>query len=186
MDFFRNIRETFRDHARDDICAGLQRLGIDAQMAPRRGPEERVGGSGFLGVIDITEGPIRWVNVRKVTHSGGPEGGGGTDYYTEYGVPDSRLGPNSPKPQIKTVRMKTFPLFGKVVDLHWKGKDFGLEIISRLNSDTSLKDPIMRSRDVTIRAHGDHSCWIISTETRDIPSGDAWNCYQAIAQHLLR
>ena len=44
---------------------------------------------------------------------------------------------------------------------------------------------IMSSRDVVVRAHGDYRCWIISMETRDVPSRELWNCYQAIAQHLL-
>jgi hypothetical protein len=87
--------------------------------------------------------------------------------------------------EIKSVRKKAFPLFGKVVDLHWKGKDSGLGIINRLNGDILIKRPIMKSRDVLIRAHGKHGCWIISTLTNVPPSEELWNCYQAIAQHLL-
>ena len=183
MDFFREVRETFRDHARDDICAHLQTLGIDARMAERGRVEEKFGGEGSLGLIEIPEGPIRWVNVRKVT-SIGVQGGSST-YYTQYGVPDSRLEPNFPRYRIKTVRVKTVPLVGRVVDLRWEGDDSDLGIISRLNSDAQLKQPIMESRDVTVQAHSDHRCWIISTKTRDVPSGELWNCYQTIACHLL-
>jgi len=103
-------------------------------------------------------------------------------------VPDPRLGPYSLVCKIKSVRVKDYPVLGKVVDLHWKGKDSDLGIISRLNSDISIRDPIMRSDDVLIRARGDHRCWIISTKTRDVldaPSEEMWSCYQAIARHLL-
>ena len=188
-EFLSGIEETFRDHTRGDICASLQRWGIDAQMAPRGRPEEEVytKGSprmGSLGIIHIPEGPIRWVNVRKETHSRG-ELGSVTYYYTEYGVPDPRLGPNSPGARIETVRVKASPLFGRVVDLRWKGWGSDLGIISRLNSDNQLKQPLMKSGGVLIRSIRDYGCWIILPEMHGIPSEELWNCYQVIAQHLL-
>ena len=183
--FFFEVKETFRDSTRDDICAGLQRLGIDARLAERGRVEEKFGGKSSPGLIEIPEGPIRWVNVRKETRQDLPD-----VYYTDYGVPDPRLEPNFSKTvRIKSVRKKNFPLLGEVVDLRWEllweGEDFGLAVINRLNSDFRLKEPIMKSRDVTIDTHGDHSCWIISTKTRDPPSEELWDCYQKIAQHLL-
>jgi len=182
--FFFKIKEVFRDKTRDRICAGLRMLEIDARMAARGQVEEKVVGKGSLGIIHVPDGPIRWINVRKETHSSG-QYGSTTYYYTEYGVPDSILGPDSPGAQIETVRVKSFPLFGKVVDLRWKGWDSDLGIIGRLNSDAQLKQQIMESRDMTITAIGGYSCWIMSTQTRDVPSGELWNCYQVIAQHLL-
>jgi len=180
--FLFEIREVFRNDTRDRICAGLRMLEIDARMAMRGQIEEEIGGKGSLGIIHVLDEPIRWINVRKET-SGGEHST--TYYYTEYGVPDSRLGPDSPEAQIETVRVKSFPLFGKVVDLRWEGRDSDLRIIGRLNSDDQLKQPIMESRDVTITAISDYSCWIMSTQTREVPSGELWNCYQVIAQHLL-
>ena len=180
---FFEIKEVFRDKTRDGICAGLRMCGIDARMAVRGQVEEEVAGEGSLGIIHVPDGPIRWINVRKERHGSGQSST--TYYYTEYGVPDSRLGLDSPKAQIQTVRVKSLPIVGKVVDLRWKGGDSDLGIIGRLNSDDQLKQPIMESRDVTITAIRDYRCWIMSTQTRDVPSGELWNCYQAIAQHLL-
>jgi hypothetical protein len=196
MGFFSKVKEAFRDKTRDKIYARLRMLGIDAQMAARGRAEENIGGSPrdstdiftgtsqeSLGLIDIPKGPIRWVNVfRELRNSGYSQT---AYYYTLYGVPDPELGPAFPRVRIKSVRVKSFPLVGRVVDLRWEGEDFGLGIISRLNSDYELKHPIMNSRDVIIRAHGDRNCWILSTKTRDAPSQEIWSCYQAIARHLL-
>jgi len=176
-------RGLFRDHTRDNICAGLQKLGIDAKMATRGRVEESICGSGSIGIIYIPKGPIRWVNVRKETY-GGVESRS-TYYYTEYGIHDPRLGPDSPTPYIRSVRKKSFPLFGQVVDVLWEGGDYGTGVISRLNNDDQLKEAIMKSRDVTIKALGDYGCWIMSTETRIVPSEVLFSCYQVIAQHLL-
>jgi len=190
--FFGRLKEKLRDKTRDELCARLCAMGIDARLAERGQVEEKFGGKGSLGLIEIPERSIRWVNVRKVTTSsgGGPYGGGSTTYYyTEYGVPDARLGPDSPGTRIKTIRVKSFPVFGKVIDLRWEGGDYGTGVIDRLNSDHQLKEPIMKSHGVTITAISDYSCWIISTETEtetgDTPSRELWNCYEAIAQHLL-
>ena len=198
-DFFDKVEERFTDFSdrvgvrfrvmnRDRICDRLGALGADARLAGRGRAEEQITNGiqcGSLGLIDIREGPIRWVNVRKVRQYGDPQG----SHFTDYGVPDPRLELYSRRPAIKSVRTKEFPLVGRVIDLHWKGEDFGLGIISRLNSDFQLKRPIMSSQDVKIYAcghHSDyHSCWIISTETFDSPSRELWNCYQSIAQHLL-
>lgn len=189
------------DCTRDNICAGLRSLGIDAQMEERGQPEEEIrpyGHSRFgvsLGLIDIPEGPIHWVNVRKMVifwgrmggePLGGPSSAGmGFDRYADYAVPDPRLSPSFHTIRMTSVLARTSPSVDEVVDLHWEGNDLGLGIIDRLNSDEFIKGEIMRSGDnVEIDAHPDDGCWIISTEAK-VPSQSLWRCYEAIAQHLL-
>jgi hypothetical protein len=80
MGFFDEVREPFLDKKRDDICARLCNLGIDAQMAEPNRDEEKIGGKGSLGIIDIREGPIRWVNVGRI--GGDVDPVSGQLYYT--------------------------------------------------------------------------------------------------------
>jgi len=192
MGFLDKVRRFFstplnkprQEQVRDDIFGVLQTFGVRAQIAPPGLPEEEIGiGSSLL--IDILEGPIRWVNVRKETTSSGQPGGESTSYYTDYGIPDFRLGPDLSRLRIHSVRIKTFPLIGKVIDLQWKGKDYGLGIIGHLSSDDSIKPPMMRGRDVKISTNSDHRCWILSTKTWQAPSKELWECYQTIGRHLV-
>lgn len=176
------LNKLFRDKTRNDMCAGLRELGIDARMVTRGRVEEGICGNGSLGIIQIPEGPIHWVNVRKEEYRS--QTGGIVVYYTEYGVPDRRLGPKLTV-HIESVRKKYVPVLGPVHDVRWEGKDYSVGIISRLNSDEQLKEPIKNSRDVKIKAIGDYGCWIISTKTREVPSRKLWDCYQKIAEHLL-
>ena len=172
--FVDRLEERLRDKTRDNLCKGLRNLGIDAQMAERGRHEENIGGSGSKGLIDIPEGSIRWINVYRAR-----------DWEsTDYVVPDPRLGPNSPKVKIKSIRIQAF-LVGKGVDLHWTGKDSGLGIIARLKRDILIRNTVMRSHNVEICAHDKYKCWVISAETTKPPSEDMWECYQAIARHLL-
>jgi hypothetical protein len=184
--FFDKVKEHFRDKKRDNMCAHLRKLWIDAEMAERGRAEESID-TGSYGLIDIRKGPIRWVNVRRVHTGGGPGGGSTTDYFVDYGVPDPRLGGDCPRAFIKSVRVRTLPLFGRVIDVCWEGQDCGLGIINHLSSDGSLKDPIVRSHDVDISANGEHTCWIIRTKpsARLGPSRELWDCYESIARHLL-
>jgi tetratricopeptide (TPR) repeat protein len=197
MGFLDKVKELFqdKDEMRNNVCAHLQKLGIDAEMAERGRAEEVINSRSdreLLGMIDIPEGPIRWVNVRK-WHKW-PTGSMGSrnvsDYFLNYGVPDARLGleANAPKARMKAVRRREVPVFGEVVDVHWKGKDCGLGIIDRLNNDVLLKDSIISGPDVEISAHGRYNCWIMATSvgtTGDPPTRELWDCYQRIAQHLL-
>jgi len=190
---FNALHEQFRDHTRDDLCAALLDLGIQARMGERERAEEKFtfwrGRS--LGIIDITDGSVRWVNIKM--QSLGSNEGGGSDLYIEFGIPDSRVESTFPKVHIETVRVKSFPLFGRVIAMQWKGNDFGLGTIDRLASDVSLHKPIMGSYDVEIEAYPEHGCWILTVkggfasdwENLSHPSRDLWDCYQSIGKHLL-
>jgi hypothetical protein len=182
---FAGVRDFFRDKTRDNFCADLQSLGIDARMVLRDRPEEEIGeirDGRSLGIVHISEGPIRWVNVRKVKETQGNSTR--TYYYTDYGIPDPRLGLDFPRVRIETVLVKKFPVFGKVIDVRWKGQDFGLGIISRLESDYRLKYPLIL--DVSITALSDYGCWIISAQyAKHHLSEKMWSGYQSVVENLL-
>ena len=70
MSFLSRVRERFREKTRESFCAHLQSLGIDVHMAERGRAEEKIGNAGSLGLIDVAEGPIRWVNLHPPPSSG--------------------------------------------------------------------------------------------------------------------
>ena len=190
--FRQALREKFRSHTRDEMCAALQAIGVQAQMLERGRPEEKItrGRRKSLGIIDIQDELIRWVDVKKgFTHD--YEDGRDTYWDIEYGVPDSRLIACCHKVKIKTVRLKTIPVFGKVVDLKWEGEDLGLGLSERLNFDVLLNKLLMDTHDMEIGSYPEDSCWILtaspSTEKQPTPAPSVylWECYQAIARHLL-
>ena len=178
----------FRDKSRDKICAGLRSLGVNARMADRGRSEEAMGEGESLGIIDIDDGPIPWVNVRSVTTSGGGYMDGDdsvTHHHTDYGVPVGY-----PAPNVTIKRRVTFPLLGKVIDAGWaaEGSDQGSglveDVLRRLGEDAQVREDIITTRNVEITGH--LTCWVISTATGEVPTFlQAWHIYQAIAQHLI-
>lgn len=162
------------------FCAALQGIGIDARVAPRGRPEEKVGAEECLGVIDIQDGPIRWITLR----------GGARHQYPEYGIPDPTVRDCS-RLFITTRRVKSFPFLGKVVGVRWKGVDKGLGIIDSLNknsllNEALLREPSMQAPGLLIQCYSWHPCWVISQFLKGVvPSRELWSCYQTIARHLL-
>ena len=108
--------------------------------------------------------------------------------------------PTYPSVHIEPIQMHKFPLFWKVIGINWEGEDFGLGILSRLNSDVSLAQSIIASSNffdtngLKIRAYPKQGCYILSVPMSSapftermvpVPSNRLWNCYQTIAGHLL-
>lgn len=147
-------------------------------MAERGCPEETYNWFS-IGVVRIDSGPIAWLNMRKVPELPG--------FPIDYVVPDPKVGREFPEVTIRTLRLKGFPLFGKVIDCRWEGEDFGLGIIDRFNSEVSIREGLTNAYDLEIKANPAHSCWVLSPPDGREPSVDRelWNCYQVIAQHLL-
>ncbi len=158
MRIFSWLREKRRDKTGDEFCAHLQGLGIDARVAPWGRPEEKIytGPRQSLGVIDITEGPIRWVNVTSATSAWGPGEDIDMPDYLVYDIPDPRVGPGFQKVRVKVVSVKkshvrsgspwwkyrALQRFGKVIEWRWEGNDFGLGIVDRLSQDVSIASAI--------------------------------------------
>ena len=207
---FSKVRERLRDHARDKLCARLQALGIPAQMVERVRREEKITSShgSSKGVIDIASGPIRWVNIKK-SEGAAPSIGLNTVWRTEYGIPDPNIGVTFPAVHIESALVKHIPLIGEVIDLAWKGDDVVFPVIKRLTGDDSLRqfesdhyaltnevikrltgDDALREfkydyYELTIETYPKHGCWMLTVKGAPVPSGMHWNCYQAIADHLL-
>ena len=63
------MKEKIRDKTRDELTWNLANFaGVKSQMATRGRLEEKVENSWYqrsLGVIDISNGPIKWINILK-------------------------------------------------------------------------------------------------------------------------
>ena len=124
-----------------------------------------------------------------------------------YGIPDSKVSDSYPKVKLYPSRIKTFPIFGKVVDVRWRGKDFGLGVADRLYEDILIRNQLMVSLGVAddtgsgteevlggsigglhVTALPSHECWVISARPSIVlftPTKQLWDCYCKIAQRLL-
>ena len=179
------MKERLRDKTRDELTLALHALGIDATMAERERPEEKIQNAWTnrsQGIIDVQEGSIRWVNCLKQDGSqySPPQ------WWTVFGLPDERPFSEQRAVKIKIVRSKSFPLFGKVVDVTWQGEDYATRLISVLANDPAVKSFVKKTGDVEIESHAEgFQGWSVQVNGKFSPTQQNWDMVQRIAERLL-
>ena len=146
------MKNVFRDKTRDNLARNLNSLGIRAELAERGRAEEQVENSWYqrsLGIIDISEGLATWINILKKDGSKNSP----PRWWVIIGIPDERPLSNHKAVDIKTIRKKTFPLFGKVVDVTWKGEDHHTGLAEVLSNDEAVKNLAKRIGNLTIHSY---------------------------------
>jgi hypothetical protein len=179
------MKEIFRDKTRDNLAQNLNSLGIRADLAERGRTEEKIENSWYqrsLGIIDIPEGLVRWINILKKDGSGRSP----PQWWVILGIPDERPLSNHKAVDIKTIRKKTFPLFGKVVDVTWKGNDHHTGLAEVLSNDETVKDLAKRIGNLQIHSYAkEFQGWTLQVDRRFELISQDWATIQRIVNYIL-
>lgn len=179
------MKEIFRDKSRDKLAQCLDSLGIGAVLAERGRVEEKVENSWHqrsLGIIDISEGLVRWVNIlKKDGNQYSPP-----QWWVILGIPDERPLTSHKAVDIRAIRKKTFPLFGKVVDVTWRGDDHHTGLIHLLSNDEAVKNLAKQIGNLTIHSYAkEFQGWTLQVDRRFEPTNENWATIQRIANYIL-
>jgi len=179
------MKEIFRDKSRDELAQNLNSLGIRADLAERGRAEEKIENSWYqrsLGIIDVPEGLVRWINILKKDWSGRSP----PQWWVILGIPDERPLTNHQAVDIKTIRKKAFPLFGKVVDVTWKGNDHHTGLVQVLSNDETVKNLAKRIGNLTVHSYAkEFQGWTLQVDRRFEPTNQDWATIQKIADYIL-
>lgn len=182
-----------RDASRDELTDTLNALGVGATMAERGRHEEALKSqSDSRGLIDISQGPVKWINV--VTRGGG--GGSAPEYWYVFGIPSERDFPaggegkaedlrlQAEPVRVSSVRRRAFPIFGPVRRVDWKGIDGGRGLISALSTAPELEAFCKRQGDLHVRLHhGAFQGWTVEMKKGRLSHQD-WETVDALARFL--
>ena len=160
-------------------------------MSERGRPEEKIyaGHCGSLGVIDIVDGPIRWVNVTFATFVWGEDND--PPIYLVYGVPDPKVRSGFPEVRLQAIPVQEKDLGEdeRVIGVRWKGEDFDLGVVQHLSQNVlvtrAFLEYLSKGFSLEIRAYPGWRCWTLTVEDVLSPSKQEWDSYQSIASHLL-
>ena len=123
----------------EQLLHHLQEIGVKASLAEKGVDEEKVGLSrsfmrSSVGVIKIAGRNVDYINVIGVARQYG------VNYFLDYLVRSpSRLGKRK---KTRMVRKKSPAIWGRVVDIEWKGDDY---LSQQLNLDYRLKDILLQT-----------------------------------------
>ncbi len=176
------MRELLRDKSRDELTDALNALGIFASMAERGRAEEGIQkpwGKRSLGIIDIPDASVRWINLVKQDGSrySGPQ------WWLVFGVPDDA---SFPAVRLSTARRKSFPLFGRVIGVEWRGDDGGTALTQMLAADPAVSALAIRRGNLEVRRYAElfFSGWTIQVDRRFDPGHEDWAAIERIAEIL--
>ena len=179
------MKEIFRDKSRDELAQNLNSLGIRADLAERGWAEEKIEDSWYqrsLGIIDVPEGLVRWINILKKDASRNSP----PLWWVILCIPDERPVPNYKVVNIRTIRRKSFPLFGKVIDVTWKGNDHHTELAEVLSKDESVKDLAKKIGNLTLHSYvKEFQGWTLQVDRRFGLTNQDWATIQKIANYIL-
>jgi hypothetical protein len=101
-------------------------------------------------------------------------------------MPDERPISDRQAVKIKTVRKKTFPLFGKVVDVIWKGTDHYTGLVDVLSNDETIKNLAKKIGNLEIRSYArEFQGWTLQVDRRFELTNQDWATIQKITNYLL-
>jgi hypothetical protein len=182
---FYQMKGTFRDKSRDELAQSLKSLDIRANLAQRGRAEEKVENSWYqrsLGIIDVPEGLVTWINIlkRDAGKNNPPL------WWVVLCIPDKRPVPDHHMVDIRTIRKKSFPLFGRVVDVIWKGDDHHTGLAEVLSNDETVKDLAKKIGNLVVRSYAkEFEGWTLQVDRRFEPTNQDWATIQKIAGYVL-
>ena len=180
-----NMKESLRDKTRDDLTFALNAAGVGSEMSDRGRVEEKVENSWYqrsLGVIDISEGAIKWINILKKDRSDKSP----PKWWVVMGIPDDGVALNTEQIKIKTKRKKSFPLFGKVIGVTWKGKDGSTGLAKTLSDDLSTDEVAARVGNLEIKSQIEHfRGWTLTVDRKVNLTNMDWEAFKKIADYIL-
>jgi len=125
----------------EQLLQHLQEIGVKASLLERGVEEEKVGvsrawGQRSEGVIQIAGRNVNYINVISIASQYGVR------YFLDYLVRSPSWTGKKNRKKTRMVRKKSSGMWGRVVDIEWKGDDY---LSQGLNFDYQLKDKLLQA-----------------------------------------
>ena len=144
--------EKIRDKTRDDLYQNLIDLGIDCELSKRgvradklQNPWRRKS----LGVIKINSSfPIEFINIIKKDRSKDSP----PRWWYYFAIPTNLVKSKSNSIEVRSIRKKTFPIFGKVKSIEWKHNALSQNLASQFTQDSDINSLAINIGNVKIES----------------------------------
>tara|TARA_B100001142_G_C14319449_1_gene649809 strand:- start:1487 stop:2071 length:585 start_codon:yes stop_codon:yes gene_type:complete len=187
-----------RDKTRDKFCKLLSDIGLEVEMAERNIIEEKLFNPWHrrsLGVIKInSESLIKYINIIKKSGSKNDP----PRWWIYLAVPADTSKSQENSIEVKSIRNKTFPIFGKVKSINWQHNSYSRNLADIFTKDSDINELAMQLGNIKVQSlHEDFSGYSIELEfTRSLfplisapnmsISINQWNTFNKISKLLLQ
>ena len=169
----------------EQLLRHLQEIGVKASLVEGDGEEGKVGvsrvsGQKSVGVIEIASRNMDYINVIGVASQYG------VNYFLDYLVRSPGWSGNRRQKKTRMVRKKSPAIWGRVVDIEWKGDDY---LSQQLNLDYRLKDILLQTElkelksNIVIFPEPKYEYARVRTAYL-LPSSDLFEAINIIARHI--
>ena len=192
MSFLKKLKNNTRDKSRDIFYKHLITLGIDVSLAERGAKEEKLFNPWHrrsLGIINInSDSPISYVNIIKRDRSKDTP----PRWWYYFGIPSKTSENKSDYIEVKSTRIKSFPVFGKVKSIRWDFNTNGETLGEKFTKDSEINSLSKDLGDVKVQSlHENFSGYSIELEFKGKGSKSTkldinhWNTLNKIAKIFI-
>ena len=192
MSFLKKLKNNTRDKSRDIFYKHLITLGIDVSLAERGAKEEKLFNPWHrrsLGIINInSDSLISYVNIIKRDRSKDTP----PRWWYYFGVPSKTSENKSDYIEVKSTRIKSFPVFGKVKSIRWDFNANGETLAEKFTKDSEINSLSKDLGDVKVQSlHENFSGYSIELEFKGKGSKSTkldinhWNTLNKIAKIFI-
>ena len=144
--------EKLRDKTRDKLHKNLLNIGIDCTLSERgiradklQNPWHRKS----LGVIKINSNyPIEFINIIKKDRSKDSP----PRWWYYFAIPTDLVKSKSDSIEVRSIRKKTFPIFGKVKSIEWEHNTHSQNIANQFTQDSDINSLAINIGNVKIES----------------------------------
>tara|TARA_Y100000590_G_scaffold125765_1_gene143800 strand:- start:9263 stop:9862 length:600 start_codon:yes stop_codon:yes gene_type:complete len=147
-----SLLEFVRDKTRDNFYRKLSDIGLECELAERGIVEEKLFNPWHrtsLGIIKInSDFPIKYINIIK-------KWGGKNDpprWWHYFAVPTQASMSKEDQIDINSIRLKSFPIFGKVKSIDWKFNSNGENLAEKFTKDSEINALTTELGDIRVQS----------------------------------
>ena len=192
MSFLKKLKNNTRDKSRDIFYKHLITLGIDVSLAERGAKEEKLFNPWHrrsLGIINInSDSLISYINIIKWDRSKDTP----PRWWYYFGIPSKTSENKSDYIEVKSTRIKSFPVFGKVKSIRWDFNANGETLAEKFTKDSEINSLSIDLGDVKVQSlHENFSGYSIELEFKGKGSKSTrvsinhWNTLNKIAKIFI-
>ena len=144
--------EKLRDKTRDKLHKNLLNIGIDCTLSERGIRADKLQNPWYrksLGVIKINSSyPIEFINIIKKDRSKDSP----PRWWYYFAIPNDLVKSISDSIEVKSIRKKTFPIFGKVKSIEWEHNTHSQNIANQFTQDSDINSLAINIGNVKIES----------------------------------